>query len=98
MPSGFGRTGCEDARQRPAQVVARMHGEGGAIRLVEPGDEDQFLAHLDPAESVEEGWLDLDRGVRRPLVPLPRRLRRVDELRPNEADWMQRVHVVIEHD
>jgi hypothetical protein len=47
-----------------------MHLEDVAPCLVEPGDDDQLLASLDPVETVEEFGYDLDRAVGGSLVPL----------------------------
>jgi hypothetical protein len=74
-----------------------MHLEDVAPCLVEPGDDDQLLASLDPVETVEEFGYDLDRGVGGFLVPLSGRVRQVDKLRPNDADRLERVGVAVGH-
>ena len=57
-----------------------MHFENVALRLVQPGEDDELLTLLDPVESSLEGRHDLDRGVGRALIPLARCTRSVDEL------------------
>ena len=68
-----------------------------APRLVEPRDDDNLVAGLDPLEALEDGRLELDHRVRRALVPLAGSRGAVDEPRPDDADRLQQIGVRLNH-
>jgi hypothetical protein len=64
------RAGGEDAGQGIAQVVARVHRQHLAGRLVEPGENQQVLTGCDPVQAAQEVWLDLYSRVGRAFIAL----------------------------
>ena len=69
-----GRPGREDAGQRSAQLGSWMDLKRPAMRLVEPRDDEDFIADRETMETVGGPWVDVEPGVRRAFRALPRRL------------------------
>lgn len=69
-----GRPGREDAGQRIAQLGSWMDLESPAMRLVEPGDDEDFVANRETMQTVCGPRVYLEPGVRRAFRALPRRL------------------------
>ena len=82
----IGRPRREHARQRSARVVARVDLQDVSLRLVQPGHDDQLVAHADAVQRVRVGRRQDDQRVGRTLTPLPRRVRPRSQRGTDDAD------------
>ena len=89
----IGRARREDSGERPALVVARVHLENVASSLVEPRDDDELVAYVDPPERVRDGRFQFDRRIRCSFVALAGRRCAVLQRRSDEADRIHQVPV-----
>jgi len=67
----IGRASSEDAGERHFFVATRMHLKRAAAGVVEPSDEDQFLADGDAMKSFGELGSDVEPDVRSAFAALP---------------------------
>ena len=83
------RAGGEHAGERERRVAVRMHLEHAAIRLVQPGEEDELVADREMPGGEQDIRRELDPGIRRALVALHRSAAPVDQDRADPADRAQ---------
>ena len=66
------RAGGKDSLEGVEAVASRMHFQGGALGLMEPGEDPDFVTGLEAFECLEKGWEDLKLRVGRALPSLMR--------------------------
>ena len=76
----------EDSCERDGRVAARVHLERLAIRLVQPRDDDEFIARGDSAEPGRKRRIDFEPCVRRSLGALSRRFRQGSQRRSHATN------------
>jgi hypothetical protein len=80
---------CEDARERSAGVSSRVRLQNVAAGLVQPSDDDELVADLDPIEAGSDRGRELDPRVGRSLGALVGCCVSVFERRADDADRVQ---------
>jgi hypothetical protein len=88
-PIGLGRSG-ERVLKTPwiglAGIVARPGLQHVALAAVEPGEDEDLVADLDPVQGLNQIGLEDDPRLGRPLVSLLRSVRPIGERRFDPAD------------
>jgi hypothetical protein len=83
------RSRCEDTREGPALVRARVSHQHLAPCLVKPGDDNDFGTDCDPLEGPCQRWFHLQPGVGRSFNTLFRCFGTPLESRSDDPDGMQ---------
>jgi len=68
-----------------------MHFEHVAFVKMQPGDDDDLVARVDPVQRSREGGVYFQPGVRRSFGTLSRRLVQRSQRRANVTDGMERI-------
>ena len=85
------KAGCKNARERGLRVAAGMNFEYLAIRLMQPGDDDDLITGCDPAQRRRESRVHFEPRIRRSLGALSWSIIATSERRADAPDRMKRI-------
>src|SRR5262245_40567140 len=78
------------ARAEVAHDIARMCFQHGAVRAMQPGDDQDVIAGGNSVQCTSKFGMHLEPRVWRALGTLPRRLGKVAQIRANVSDCLKR--------
>ena len=87
----IGRPGREDSSQEPGLIIAGMRFQDAALSLMQPGNHDQFIAHLDPLRPLCHRHIHFEPGVGRAFAALVRGCSTILERRAEEGHLPNRL-------
>ena len=92
------RRACrEDSGERVRGMVTRVSLESGAIGEMEPSENENLCAGVDPVERLAKFWRNLHPGIRGTFVPLSRSLVAICELRLNNSNGVNCIGIGLSH-